>query len=85
MEITGNGEVKGLDSAQGMPMFAGPRPARAMMFDKEVTPDVTCEGRYMGETNPVRGLTDYESYGPMTDIRNEGTYDGSWKIGEFPK
>ena len=56
-----------------------------MMFDKEVTPDVTCEGRYMGEINPVRGLTDYESYGPMTDIRSEGTYDGSWKIGEFPK
>jgi hypothetical protein len=83
MEITGNGEVKGLDSAQGMPMFVGPRQVWAK--DASGIEDVTCEGRYMGEINPVRGLNDQESYGSMAPIRDMPTMDGSWKMGEFPK
>lgn len=83
MEITGNGEVKGLDSAQGMPAWNGARQVWAPHASG--IQDVTCEGQYMGETNPVRGLNARESYGPMISVRNEGTYDGSWKMGEMPK
>lgn len=83
MEITGNGEVKGLDSAQGMPMWNGARQDWASSASG--IQDTTCEGRYMGERNPTRPLFSPESYGPMTPLRSEGIDNGTWKMGAMPK
>ena len=83
MEITGMGETKGLDSAQTCSPWNGPRqdwaPTASGITDR------TCEGRYMGETNPVAPLTpDMEKPTPSRFYRDMPTDDGSWSYGKFP-
>jgi hypothetical protein len=85
MEITGNGEVKGLDSAQGMPTFVGPRQNWAK--NASMRAGHVAESHYMGEVSMPRDmLVDNEpKVNPDLYYRDMPTYDGTWREGWFPK
>ena len=85
MEVTGRGDVRGLDAAQVCAPWNGPRQEWAK--NASMRKGHVAEGRYMGEINPTRDINIDNEPGVNPDLfyRDMPTNDGTWKNGWFPK
>lgn len=85
MEVTGRGEVRGMEAAQVCAPWNGPRQDWAKNASMRM--GHVAEGRYMGEVNPERNMMTNNEPGVNPDLfyRDVPTYDGTWREGWFPK